>query len=453
MMCEESGISKRLVLVASLLLVWVLCLPACGGTGVPKTGANPPTETSSSNTSPPSTTMRIDPKPEITREVAPIYVSPDMSGKIAEMLQLLPDNPAVSHDQVWFIDFAAWLTTLGIDRDDYRGISGSPDITSEITYINDLIYSSMDDDRTRSRTIWFPWLGQPPFISGMGKSTYLYFSGHNIQSWIRTKTNGYGPLDIDRSILSAAIDKDSPGNYEAVKGHFDIEAIEGSPEQYKEDFQHPQKSSRDDFAIYSWGSEFSNYDYAFMPPVFDYYGRGHVLAVRPELIFGSQQPARIDEMIDASLDKMPSLADDPRYHELAKKLEFMGNMSAVISVDRILKPDNWPGKSTFFEKAAAYAPPMGPYTACASGLGVDDKGLFVSLVLLYDSPYLATRDIDVLKTRLADGSNSQLALWSEEVDSSEIWSDGNTLCARLYGNVTNYWDCFVYQEQLLARGN
>jgi hypothetical protein len=287
----------------------------------------------------------------------------------------------------------------------------------------------------------------------MGKSMYLYFNGHSIQSWIRTKTNGYGPLDVDRSILSSAIDKDSPGNYEVVKGHFDIEAIKASSKQYKEDFQHPQISTRDDFTIYSWGSEYSNYDYAYMPPVYDIYGRGHILAVQPEVIFGSQQPARIDEMIDASLDKIPSLVDDPRYQELAEKLEIMGNMSAVMSVDKILKPDNWPGKSTFFEKAAEYAPLMGPYTACSSGLGVDDEGLFVSLVLLYDSPNLATHDIDVLKTRLAEGSNSQSALWSQEIDSSEIWSDVNTLCARLYGNVTNYWDCFVYQEPLLVRGD
>jgi hypothetical protein len=147
----KSGMPKRLLFVASLLLIWALCLPACGGSGGPKTGANLSTKPTSSNTGAASTTtMRTDSKPEVTREVAPIYVSPDMSGKIAEMLQLLPDNPAISHDQVWFIDFAAWLATLGIDRNDYRNSSGTPDTMSEYAYINDLIYSSMDDDRSKS---------------------------------------------------------------------------------------------------------------------------------------------------------------------------------------------------------------------------------------------------------------------------------------------------------------
>jgi hypothetical protein len=156
-------------------------------------------------------------------------------------------------------------------------------------------------------------------------------------------------------------------------------------------------------------------------------------------------------MIDASLGRMLSLGDDPSYQELATKLENMGNMSVVMSVDKILKQDNWPGKSTFFEKAASYAPLMGPYTAFAAGLSVDEKGMFVSLVLLYESPDMAEHDIEGLKERLAAGTNSMNSPWAKEVDDSEIWADGNALCAKLYGNVTSYWDCFVHQEPLLVR--
>lgn len=84
---------------------------------------------------------------------------------------------------------------------------------------------------------------------------------------------------------------------------------------------------------------------------------------------------------------------------------------------------------------------------------MDEKGMFVSLVLMYDSPDQAEQDIDVLNKRLAAGTNSMNSPWAKEVDDSEIWADGNALCAKLYGNVTSYWDCLVHQEPLLVRSN
>ncbi len=43
--------------------------------------------------------------------------------------------------------------------------------------------------------------------------------------------------------------------------------------------------------------------------------------------------------------------------------------------------------------------------------------------------------------------------WTKEVEDSEIWADGNILCAQLYGKATRYWDSFVFLEPLLVRGN
>ncbi len=104
-----------------------------------------------------------------------------------------------------------------------------------------------------------------------------------------------------------------------------------------------------------------------------------------------------------------------------------------------------------FEKSALTAPLLGPYLAYAAGLGVDELGLFVALILVYDSPDLVEDDIPILKERLAAGYNTAKDPWAVEVTSSEIWPDGNTLCAKLRGNVTSYWDCFVGQEPLLVR--
>jgi hypothetical protein len=375
-----------------------------------------------------------------------------MSGRITEMLKLLPDNPEVLHDQVWFIDFYAWDATLGLNLNDYKDSSGLPTIQSEITYKQDLVYSTMNANE-REWSLWSPWLGQAPYISGMGRSMSdtLNTSGFILGNNIHKKFIGYGPLDVECSILSRAVYHNVPVEYEAITGKFDTADIKQAVNQYEEAYQRPQVSNSSGFDIYSWESETANYDRMLMLPVFDNSGRGRTIAVQPEYVFASQQPLRVDEMIETCQGRTPSLADDPQYRVLAEKLEAMDSMSAVISVDKILKYGNWPGKKTFFEKAASYAPLLGPYTACAAGLSVDDKGLFISLIILYESPYLAEKDIEVLKERLASGTNSMNTTWAKEVDDSEIWADGSILCAKLYGKAARYWDSFVFLEPLLAR--
>jgi|WetSurMetagenome_2_1015567.scaffolds.fasta_scaffold07965_3 hypothetical protein len=446
---------QQFLYIVSLLSALVICLPGCTNNSQQTTGLKTSTKPSSETTgTSASTSVPSSPTIHPTREIWPVNMTPNLTGRITEMLKTIPDNMKISQDQIWFIDFAAWNITLDLDINDFRNPSGITTIDSEDKYIYDLILSSMNtEDWVRPR--WYPWLGQPSFISGMGLCTNENYrdNGFLTSNKVRTKFIGYGPLDIECSILSSSIYKNTTGNYEVIKGDFDITAISHSFDQYQEDYQHPQVSSSYGINIYSWESDISNYDRSLSPPIFDFFGRGHTLAIQSDNIFGSQEPVRVDEMIEVSQGRMPSLADDPLYQELATKLENMGNMSAVISVDKILKPDLWPGKSSFFEKAASYALLMGPYTAFAAGLSVDEKGMFVSLVLLYESPDLAEHDIKVLKERLAAGTNSMNSPWAKEVDDSEIWADGNALCAKLYGNVTSYWDCFVHQEPLLVRGD
>jgi hypothetical protein len=453
-MISKQRIGQQFLLIVSLLTALVISVLGCTNspqqtTGL-KTSTKPPSQTTGTST---STITQTSPTILPTREIWPVNLPPDMMGRISEMLMLIPDNPEVSHEQVWFIDFAAWDFTLNLNKNDYRNTSGQQSIGNENNYINDLILSSMDTD-DRVRPTWYPWLGQPPFISGMGLDWKHSNSIREIIKYspIRTENVGYGPLDVQSSILSSAIYKNSPFDYETIKANFSTSTIKHTVEQYQEGYQCPQVSDSNGISIYSWDGEVDQSRELF-PPIFDNNGKGRTLAVQSGYIFCSQQPMRVDEMIEASQGRIPNLGDDPLYQELANKLEAMGNMSAVISVDKILKQDNWPGKSSFFEKAASYALLMGPYNAFAAGLSVDDKGMFVSLILLYESPDLAEKDIEVLKERLAAGTNSMNSPWAKEVDDSEVWADGNALCAKLYGNVTSYWDCFVHQEPLLVRGN
>jgi len=104
-------------------------------------------------------------------------------------------------------------------------------------------------------------------------------------------------------------------------------------------------------------------------------------------------------------------------------------------------------------KSVATAPLLGPYVAYAAGLGVDELGMFVSLALLYNSPELAGIDIETLETRLAEGYNTASRPWKLEVESYEIWTEGNVLCAKLRGEVIGYWDYFIGLEPLLVRAS
>jgi hypothetical protein len=465
-MISIKRIGHQLIFMISLLAALALCLLGCTNspqqtTGL-KTSTKPPAQTTGTST---STATQNSPTIPPTKEIWPVNMPPDMTGRISEMLEVIPDTQDTFHARVWFIDYAAWNSVFGISISDYKNSEGNPTIESENAYISDLILRPYDP-RKSARPWWYPWLGSTPFIGGiggMGSWLNSYVSQETLLKMpIREQNFGYGPLDIERSIVSNSLYKYLVDSYEAIKGNFDTTAIIHAIENYQlnDDYHCPIVSDSNGVIIYSWDKQV-NVDRILEPPIFDESGCGRTLAIQSHDIFGSREPGMIDGMIEANFGKVNSLADNPRYQELANKLETMGNMSAVMSINP-LKTDLWEGGvedprlkdlNEKFQEAASYAPLMGLYTTFAAGLSVDEKGMFVSLILLYESPDQAEQDIGVLKERLAAGTNSMNSPWAVEVDDSEVWSDGNALCAKLYGNVTSYWDCFVHQEPLLVREN
>jgi hypothetical protein len=457
-------IPTRALLITSLIMTLLVCLPGCNNnsmqnSSIPSTTpATQSTSWLSSSIKP--TTRPTGSSPSPSKTTTPFTpVIPDMSNRISEMLKVIPDIPEVFHGRVYFIDFAAWRQSLGINLEKYRTPDGSLIPEGENNYIKDLVLSPSDIEDIPWRIIWHPWLGWPPFVSGMGSDMNSnMYQNLILKSPIRKENTGYSPLDIERSIVSWAVFENLPGFYEAINGNFDLTVISQVMDMYDPN-HHPQLSTNNGVDVYSWDTEM-NSERSQDPPVFDEIGRGRTLAVQPGDIFSSIQAKRVDQMVDASLGKVASLADNPRYQEMADKMETMSTMSAVMSI-KVLKPDFWVidnigldvNKIEFFDLAASYAPVMGPYTAFASGLGMDELGLFVNLVLTYDSPEMAKRDVGILEKRLAVGYNSEATTWQEEIDSSEVWSDGPTLCAKLRGKVTNYWDSFLWTEPLLVREN
>jgi len=359
----------------------------------------------------------------------------DMTNRIVDMLKVIPDVAEARAD-LWLTDFASWRNALGVDVNLYRKMD-----RGEEKYLEYFIKPTTHLSLTNR------WVGHPPFIAGMG-----LWGGTWPDSPIRTRNIGYGPLDVDRTV-EAGIWRDW---YEVIDGRFDIAIIKSISNRYADQYLNPVLSKYEGVDILWWSRE-KNDELVNKPPVFDYEGRGRTLAVQTNLVFGSIYEDLVYQMIDASLGNAASIADNPQFRKLAQQLEAMGAMSAEMS-DRVTSRAMYlqlfgtltPDQIDFFAHADLYAPLLERYEAYASGLGLDEKGFFVSLVLVYGSSEEATADVETLKKRLAFGVNSEDKPWSEDISASEVWADGTTLCAQLRGNVTSYWRRLA-GETLLVR--
>jgi hypothetical protein len=363
------------------------------------------------------------------------------------MLEAIPDTLA-SASYVNYIDFNAWREVQGIKLEKYMDNYGNLNEDGENVYINDVLLNPDGEYNGIPH-------GKAPFISGMGTANpYILYSP------VRIENIGYSPFNVAQSIFAESY----PGDnkiimYESIKGNFDLTAINQATDKYFTPYSLPQLSEYDSIDIFSWDGEM-RMERRFGPPVFDNLGRGRTLAVQPHDIFGSTQIDYVYEMIGASRGRADSLADNPTYQVMADNLDKMKAMSAIISstglsYSKYLEsigvlgstPD--PDAVEIFENADKDAPLIGAYTAFASGIGKDEEGLFVIIVLVYEDAETANGNIETLKNRLAVCRNYEDKPYVEDINSSEVWSDEYALCAKLRGNVVTYWDRFLWYEPLL----
>jgi hypothetical protein len=284
-----------------------------------------------------------------------------------------------------------------------------------------------------------------------------------LQSPIRTNNIGYGPLDIDQSIYAVSyLTNTDIIRYEAIRGNFYPSAInQATTNTYYDLNSLPAVAEYDGMDIYAWDGEMKM-ERRFKPPAFDNLGQGRTLAVQEHEILGAIEAVNVYEMIKAKSGEVNSTATNPRYKAIAECLEKAGASSVVISemimsylnvriTYKILNMTLGQDSIQLFENADSEARLMGPYSAFAAGLGIDEKGLFVVLALNFDTVEMAENDVEVLKNRMAVSHNSMNFLWKEEIDSSEVWVEGTNLCAKLRGNITGYWEDLLWSEPLLVR--
>jgi hypothetical protein len=130
-MTNKQKLPKPLFLLIGVISFLVFCLPSCDQTPTKRTTTLPYTKPSGVITSPPTVEISLYPVPTTRTGIEPVAMPPDMTGRISEMLKVLPNTSDIFQGHVWFVDYAAWDETLGIKRNDYRNSEGHTTTESE----------------------------------------------------------------------------------------------------------------------------------------------------------------------------------------------------------------------------------------------------------------------------------------------------------------------------------
>ena len=262
---------------------------------------------------------------------------------------------------------------------------------------------------------------------------------------------GFDLREVDQSVLTYP---SFMGNYQIARGRFDPQATDQAllgctdcPEFLRSEYQ---GVSYYDWSEYDSGTNIGD---RFAFPFVDLFGNAGQFAVQDEYVFRTDSPQKMQQLIDASVSKSPSLADDDEYQSLATEMTTLGAYSVYLSnftheLDQFVEL-GWAGtrddstKQAILEKGGL----LRPYQAFATGRGEDDEGPYMVIVLVHSNPTLATENAELLKNRIEDDDGELY-----KVDQMVINTKGNILIAELRGPIAFqwiYWSTFQYDDPLL----
>jgi len=354
-----------------------------------------------------------------------------------EMLKLVPDAPATR--------YSVYISDHAKIRESYDIPLPPPDADDEAIaeYIMALAgdISAMPSDPSAGRR-----LGGTSFVSGMGPSLIYGFL-----SPIRRRNIGFGPQDVDQDIQAGP----PPATFEAIKGRFDTPAIKQAVNRYESEM--PRFEQYEGITVIDWGYGGNEImlGKVLAPPAFDNLGRCRPLGVEDSYIFRAFDTDSIEAMIDASHGQLTSLADNPDFSLMAEALSEMGAYSVFLTdqgqdLDFLERAAELEESVTPEEIIAGVGQLLSPYRTLATGVGKDDEGPFMTIVLVYDQPEQASSDVAVLKQRIETGTSLSTGRpWQDLIDSWEVWADGRSLRARLHGQIVGGWLEIVYQRDTL----
>jgi hypothetical protein len=278
---------------------------------------------------------------------------------------------------------------------------------------------------------------------------YAYGSGfrptYMEKESIRAVNVGYGPTNVDASIESST-GIGLIGNFNPQATQTAFKEQTGWPQWAKDGYT---TENYQNITINSWGDVDPNTLHlldTLGPPDTDELGRACPLAVTPTNVFYSSSTANIKSMIDTSLGKSTSMANDPKYASVAKGLTELGAYSAIIANTTTSEPDFAP-KNPLTDTGTQ----LQPYLTFGSGEGKDNEGIYLAVVLVYGDNKAAANNAGILQTRIdqesfTDGTNT--TPWKQIITDSKISVEGNMILAKVYDNQPS----FLSDPEALAFG-
>jgi hypothetical protein len=400
-----------------ILVMFLSLMPACTAQS---DNASKPTTTLLS-TPVPLTTTAIPPLTTTTisntsTSIAPTQSTTSKPGTIQKLLKLMPASVMQDDRAVITInDYAKIRQLYGIPL---PASDSEQDMTNYITSLYDAKIA----------------MGQRSYISGL--------DSYALKGPIRTQNVGFGAPNVDAEIFTGY----PPTILNVLSGSF-------NPSTTKDVFNKQDgwpKSAKDKFSsevyknvtIYSWGSDDSqNFSVTLLPPDFDNLGRARPLAVTKNNVFYSNSIANIKSMIDLTSDESLALTSLPQYASIADGLTELNVYSASIGKD-----------ARSGTKDTSQSPLLRKYLAYATGIGKDEKGPYMALLLTHEDSNAAGDNAKILKTRIenvsisitSNGTTPVNQLWSKTVTDVQVYSKGNLVLAKLYTQNSGLWHTLDY---------
>ena len=200
---------------------------------------------------------------------------------------------------------------------------------------------------------------------------------------------------------------------------------------------------------------------AFSLSAFDRLGRGGNLAVTDRYVFRTLAGGDMKMMVDTLQGERRSLADLEEFQLLAEGMSRLGAYAMLMSDDTFsmgkyrASKMGGPGGRNLTEKELteiSSPSPLRPYSTYATGAGHDQEGPYMALALVHDNGVHAEENVGLLQERIAEGVSAFYKTpWAEDVDESEIMTDGRLLLAKLRRRIAKHPTIWVMNgDNLIA---
>jgi hypothetical protein len=339
----------------------------------------------------------------------------DSSNNFHKLLELIPAETTYTQYTMTLIDHASYFADKNISLT-------KPD--GELMTIKELFEMKKDDEVGRYSMVGFD-------ITGYGQ--------YAMAGMINEKYIGYNYSCVDVEMEAGA----PPNNMVAAVGRFNPQATKDAlsnqgdwPQSIQERYTLEEYNG---VTIHSWGNgQEIDLTTVLAPPHLDQIGRARPLAVTDEYLFYAPTTDLVRSMIDASQNKTKSLADLPEFSSIADALFEMNTYVAIIGDEQFAngEPDY---TGTYL------GPKLKKFITFASGLGEDEKGSYMILVVYHENSSDAKANVSILEQRIEEtNSISTERPWREIFTDTDISVEGNTLKAKLYTEYTGIWNYWLY---------